>query len=59
LRCQQGSDIPGFDASQPIAGDQLAAMVNWPNAELEQLAGRKVCLRILLRRAQLYCYWIQ
>jgi len=51
--------IPAFEASEPITGDQLDAVVNWPKANLEQLTGRRVCLRIMLRRAQLYSYWLQ
>ena len=55
----KGAAIPAFGASEPITGDQLDAVVNWPKPNLEQLAGRRVCLRIMLRRAQLYSYWLQ
>ncbi|HUT73788.1 MAG TPA: hypothetical protein VM221_03000 [Armatimonadota bacterium] len=54
-----GAAIAGLEASEPITGDQLDAVAHWPNAKLEALAGRRVCLRIRLRQAQLYSYWIQ
>ena len=54
-----GVAIPGFEASEAISGDRLDVVVEWPNAKLEQLAGRRVRLRIVLRRAQLYSYWIE
>ena len=54
----KGAGIPGFEASKPINGNPRDAIVAWPNASLEALAGKTVCLRITLREAKLYSYWI-
>jgi len=56
---ESGAAIPGFEASAPITGDRLDAVVAWPAAKTEALAGRRVSFRIALRRAALYSYWIE
>ena len=56
---EKGSAIAGFEASKPISGNHLDTVVSWPKGRLEKLAGKNVCLRIKLRQAQLYSYWIK
>jgi hypothetical protein len=56
---EHGVALPGFEASEAIGGNRLDAVVDWPKARLERLAAQRVCLRITLRRAQLYSYWIE
>jgi hypothetical protein len=54
-----GKPLPGFEKSQPIIGDRLDGLVQWPQGKFEALAGKTVCLRINFNHAQLYAYWIQ
>lgn len=56
---EEGSAIPGFEASEPIRGDHLDTVVHWPNARSGSLAGRRVRLRMTLRSAELYSYWVE
>ena len=56
---EHGKAIPGYETSGAVQDDQLDAVVGWPDARLEDLAGRPVCLRIALRQARLYAYWIE
>jgi hypothetical protein len=53
-----GKAIPGFEASEPVTGNQLDGLVRWPEGNLETSAGKKVCLRIKLVQSQLYSYWL-
>jgi hypothetical protein len=50
--------IAGFEASEPIQADQSDVTVHWSGRRIQEWAHKKVCLRIRLRQAELYSYWI-
>jgi hypothetical protein len=54
-----GAPIPGFEQTncQPIAGDSTHHLVNWQDQE--QLPTGPLRLRIHLRAASLYSYWVE
>jgi hypothetical protein len=54
----QAKPIAGFEGSTPIKTDETDTKVGWSGRRLEEFANKKVCLRIKLREAQLYSYWI-
>jgi hypothetical protein len=45
--------------SIPLTGDHLDAEIKWKKAALSSLAGRRVCIRFTLRRADLYSAWVE
>jgi hypothetical protein len=45
--------------SIPATGDHLDAEIKWKKAALSSLAGRRVCIRFSLRRADLYSAWVE
>jgi hypothetical protein len=49
--------ISGFDASDPIQGDNTDVKVRWPK-RLEEWPQKKVRLRIRMRQSELYSYWV-
>lgn len=51
-----GKAIPGFERSRSINGDVLQAAVDWGRPVPASLRGRRVRLRIELKRAELYSY---
>jgi len=53
---EHGAAIPGFERSQPIAGDHLDAEVTWPGSASPPV-GRAVALRFTINSASLYSYW--
>ena len=55
---ESGEAIPGFEASQGVEGDHLDVTVGWPSGQMAALAGQRIRLRIALRQAQFYAYWI-
>lgn len=56
----KGTTIPGFEASEPVKGDQLRAPVRWPSGKkLADLHGQKASLHFKVSGAQLYAYWLQ
>lgn len=57
-----GDPVRGFDlnSSVPLRGHDVQQAVAWKNeSNWALLAGRKVALRIHLRRADLYAFWIE
>ena len=44
--------------SQPVRGDHLDAIVDWPDSDLHDRIGKPVTLRIELRNADLYSFWL-
>ncbi len=56
---EDGKPLPGFEASQPVEGDQLDAQVTWKDADLRTLAGRTIRLRLTARRARIYSFWFE
>ena len=48
--------IPGFEASHPVEGDLLRAEVTWPDANLSELVGRTVRLRLTIKNASLFSF---
>ena len=56
---EKGRAIPGFTRREcdQLAGDSVSGLVTWRgNADVGQLAGRPVKLRIRLRKAKLYAF---
>lgn len=51
-------EFPGFARSEPIADDRLDIEARWPDAQLAQLRGHHGRLRIHLRNAKLFSYWL-
>jgi hypothetical protein len=45
--------------SIPATGDHLDTEIKWKKAELSSLAGKRVCIRFTLRRADLYSAWVE
>lgn len=45
--------------SQNVEGDSTRQEVQWNRGELTSLKGRRVALRITLRNARLYSYWLE
>ena len=56
---ERGEAISGYETSGAIEGDRFDAIVGWPDANLQKLAGQSICLRITLCQAELYAYWIE
>jgi len=54
---ESGSPLQGFERSEAVRGDLPEARVRWPGEAAGQLAGRRLRLRFLLRRAKLFSYW--
>ena len=52
-----GTPLPDLERSEPITGDNLDAIVRWPNSENILPLGKEVCLRIDATRAKLYSFW--
>ncbi len=58
----QGQPLKGWKIDKPcktIRGDQLSALVRWPESEFDQRVGKATTLRITLRNADLYSYWTE
>ena len=51
--------IPGFEASAEIRGNHTDTVVRWTKGKLHEWSGKTVRLRLRLRQAELYSYWIQ
>ncbi|HEU5117079.1 MAG TPA: hypothetical protein VFT74_10475, partial [Isosphaeraceae bacterium] len=58
IQDEHGTPIKGFQASdcQDLIGDDIARRVSWSGENLSQLAGRPVCLRFILRNADLFSF---
>ena len=52
-----GRPIPGFEASQPIAGDALDVPIRWAKPVAPATHSKEVRLRVSMRNADLYAYW--
>ena len=52
-----GIEFDEYKASQPVAGDQMDAVVSWGDRILAPLTGGHIRLRITARNARLYSYW--
>jgi hypothetical protein len=50
--------IPGFEASTPVKGDKADVAVQWSGRKIQELANKKVCLKLQLTQASLYSYWL-
>ena len=52
--------LSGFSREEciPVRGDSLNAELKWKKAEMSSLAGKKVCVRFILRKASLYAFWV-
>ena len=58
----QGQPLKGWKIAQPsetVRGDQLNALVRWPESDFDQRVGKATTLRISLRNADLYSYWTE
>lgn len=58
---EQGDPIPHFDAAscEPIATDELRAVVKWRGQSFLQLQGKTIRLRIQLDRAKLFAFQVK
>ena len=45
--------------SEPVTGDQVRAMLRWKSGDLVSVQGKTVSLRLSLRKAQLYSFWLR
>lgn len=56
-----GKPVPGFDMKSSIRlrGQGVEQAVSWNAANWKSLAGKSVSLRIQLRHADLYAFWIE
>ena len=51
--------IAGGITSEPITGDHTDVRVRWPQQARASLAGKTVNLRIEMRQAKLYSFWLE
>ncbi len=52
-----GKELPGFEASEPITGDNLRHEVHWQGSpELAALVGKPVMLRFAMKSAELFSF---
>ena len=56
---EKATAIPGFEASDEIHGDHTDITARWAKGRTQEWSEKRVCLRIRLRQAQLYSYWIE
>jgi len=59
---EDGKPVPGFELSSsvPLRGSAIEQSIDWTTkAEWSRLSGRKVRLRIRLRNADLYAFWMK
>jgi hypothetical protein len=54
---RDGNPFHGFERSRAVEGDSSEAAVQWPGAQLGQLQGKTLRLKISLRKAKLFSYW--
>ncbi len=59
---EQGTDIPGFSADDavPMTGDGVRLPVAWKGgSDLSRFAGKVIRLRIHLKKAALFAFWME
>ncbi len=58
IQDEHGMPIKGFQESDcpDLTGDDIARRVSWTGKNLSQLAGRPVCLRFILKNADLFSF---
>jgi hypothetical protein len=54
-----GRAIPGFERSLQVSADAPHALLRWRGARVDALRGRTVRIRITLRHAKLYSWWVE
>ena len=54
-----GTAIPGLESSLTVHGNQLDAVIGWPDGSHLPKAGAPVKLKLSAQRARLYSYWFE
>tara|TARA_B100001123_G_scaffold450786_1_gene623763 strand:- start:1042 stop:2463 length:1422 start_codon:yes stop_codon:yes gene_type:complete len=54
LQDPEGQPLPGFELTNYIFGDQIDGPITWEGANLRELSGRPVRLRVVLKDADLF-----
>ena len=55
---ERGKALRGVAPSGPITGDHIDVTVEFERLEPALIGGRRIALRIRMRRAKLYSYWL-